>query len=134
MRVGFITNDQSENFVDMIIVRQMFTELGVHVEEVDIIVLNKIDLLDEAEIGHLKFVITSAGKSMWGNVTHLAGEPSISHEQLCKLSTGTLLVNARLIWKQLFAIRSEIYPNKPVYHLRSTTFNASARPILNRLI
>jgi G3E family GTPase len=49
-----------------------------------------------AEIGHLKFVITSAGKSMWGNVTHLAGEPSISNEQLGELSTGTLLVNARV--------------------------------------
>ncbi len=49
-----------------------------------------------AEIGHLKFVITSAGKSMWGSVTHLAGEPSISNEQLGKLSTGTLIVNARV--------------------------------------
>lgn len=49
-----------------------------------------------AEIGHLKFVITSAGKSMWGNVTHLVGEPSISPGQLGNLSTGTLLVNARV--------------------------------------
>ena len=29
MRVGFITNDQSENLVDTIIVRQMLTDLGV---------------------------------------------------------------------------------------------------------
>jgi G3E family GTPase len=34
MRVGFITNDQSENLVDTVIVRQMLTELGVPVEEV----------------------------------------------------------------------------------------------------
>jgi len=34
MRVGFITNDQSENLVDTIIVRQMLTDLGVPVEEV----------------------------------------------------------------------------------------------------
>ena len=34
MRVGFITNDQSENLVDTIIVRQMLNELGVPVEEV----------------------------------------------------------------------------------------------------
>jgi Ni2+-binding GTPase involved in maturation of urease and hydrogenase len=33
-RVGFITNDQSENLVDTIIVRQMLTDLGVPVEEV----------------------------------------------------------------------------------------------------
>ncbi len=33
---------------------------------------------------------------MWGNVTHLAREPSISNEQLGNLSTGTLLVNARV--------------------------------------
>ena len=49
-----------------------------------------------AEIGHLKFVITSAGKSMWSNVTHLAGQPSISNAHLGKLSTGTLIVNARV--------------------------------------
>ena len=49
-----------------------------------------------AEIGHLKFVITSAGKSMWGNVTRLTGEPSISSEQLGSLASGTLLVNARV--------------------------------------
>ncbi|UCH23136.1 MAG: hypothetical protein JSU83_08000, partial [Deltaproteobacteria bacterium] len=51
---------------------------------------------ENAEIGHLKFVVTSAGKSMWGNVTQLAGEPSISGESLGKLSTGTLIVNARV--------------------------------------
>ena len=34
MRVGFITNDQTENLVDTIIVRQMLTDLGVPVEEV----------------------------------------------------------------------------------------------------
>jgi len=33
-RVGIITNDQSENLVDTIIVRQMLSELGVPVEEV----------------------------------------------------------------------------------------------------
>jgi G3E family GTPase len=49
-----------------------------------------------AAIGHLKFVITSGGKSMWGNVTHLEGEPSISGESLGKLPTGTLIVNARV--------------------------------------
>ena len=34
MRVGFITNDQSENLVDTIVVKQMLTDLGVPVEEV----------------------------------------------------------------------------------------------------
>ena len=34
MRVGFITNDQSENLADTIIVRQMLAGLGVPVEEV----------------------------------------------------------------------------------------------------
>jgi G3E family GTPase len=33
-RVGIITNDQSENLVDTVIVRQMLSELGVPVEEV----------------------------------------------------------------------------------------------------
>jgi G3E family GTPase len=34
LKVGIITNDQSENLVDTVIVRQMLSELGVPVEEV----------------------------------------------------------------------------------------------------
>jgi len=34
MKVGIITNDQSENLVDTVIVRQMLSDLGVPVEEV----------------------------------------------------------------------------------------------------
>ena len=34
MRLGIITNDQSENLVDTVIVKQMLSELGVPVEEV----------------------------------------------------------------------------------------------------
>ncbi len=49
-----------------------------------------------AGIGHLKFVITSAGKAMWANVTHLAAEPVISGEQLGNLLKGTLILNARV--------------------------------------
>jgi G3E family GTPase len=60
-----------------------------------------IDLQDafrrrNGEIGHLKFVITSDGKAMWANVTHLAAEPTISGEPLEKLSKGTLILNARV--------------------------------------
>ncbi len=50
----------------------------------------------EGEIGHLKIVITSAGKSMWANLTHLAAEPSISGEQLDQLSKAVLIINARV--------------------------------------
>ena len=49
-----------------------------------------------AGIGHLKLVITSAGKAMWANVTHLAAEPVISGEQLGNLLKGTLILNARV--------------------------------------
>jgi len=48
------------------------------------------------EIGHLKFAITSGGKVLWGNVTRLAAEPSISGEEMGKLSRGTLILNARV--------------------------------------
>ncbi len=48
------------------------------------------------EIGHLKIVITSAGKSMWANLTRLTGEPSISGEQLDRLSKAALIINARV--------------------------------------
>jgi len=50
----------------------------------------------EGEIGHLKMVITSAGKSMWANLTHLSAEPSISGEALDRLSKASLIINARV--------------------------------------
>jgi len=50
----------------------------------------------KGEIGHLKIVITSAGKSMWANLTHLAAEPSISGEPLEQLSKAALIINARV--------------------------------------
>ena len=51
---------------------------------------------EKGEIGHLKFVFTSAGKSMWANLTHLAAEPGIGGEKLDKISRGTLIINARV--------------------------------------
>lgn len=50
----------------------------------------------DAEIGHLKFVLTSSGKAMWANVTHLAAEPSLGGEPLAQAGGGTLIVNARV--------------------------------------
>ncbi len=50
----------------------------------------------DAEIGHLKFLITSAGKTMWANVTKLSAEPTVSGENLGSLSKGTLILNARV--------------------------------------
>jgi len=50
----------------------------------------------DGEIGHLKIVITSGGKSLWANLTHLAAEPGISGETLDELSKATLIINARV--------------------------------------
>ena len=50
----------------------------------------------DAEIGHLKFVITSGGKTMWANLTSLGAEPTFSGQQLGSLSGGTLILNARV--------------------------------------
>ena len=52
--------------------------------------------IKKGEIGHLKFVLTSAGKSMWTNLTHLSAEPAIGGEKLDKLPRGTLIINARV--------------------------------------
>lgn len=49
-----------------------------------------------AGIGHLKFLITSGGKTMWTNVTNLTAEPLMSGEPLGSLSKGTLILNARV--------------------------------------
>jgi len=51
---------------------------------------------EKGEIGHLKFVFTSAGHSIWANLTQLASEPDIGGEQLGDMSRGTLIVNARV--------------------------------------
>ena len=50
----------------------------------------------KGEIGHLKFVFTSAGQSMWANLTHLGADPGIGGEKLDKISRGTLIINARV--------------------------------------
>ncbi len=49
-----------------------------------------------AGIGHIKIVMTSAGKSMWVNLTHLAAEPMLSDKQLGDIPGGSLIVNARV--------------------------------------
>ena len=51
---------------------------------------------EKGEIGHLKFVLTSAGNSQWANLTHLAAEPDLGGEMLEKLSRGSLILNARV--------------------------------------
>jgi G3E family GTPase len=49
-----------------------------------------------AEIGHLKCAVTSAGRTVWANLTHLEAEPGISDFQFGALPKGTLMVNARV--------------------------------------
>ena len=60
------------------------------------IMLRDIFKHEKGEIGHLKFVFTSAGKSMWANLTNLSAEPTIGGEKLSNLSRGTLIINARV--------------------------------------
>lgn len=49
-----------------------------------------------AGIGHLKFVLTGGGKSMWANLTHLHDDPMLSRQQMGRVKGGTLIVNARV--------------------------------------
>ena len=49
-----------------------------------------------AEIGHLKMVVTSSGKSMWVNLTRLSAEPLLSDAHLGNITGGSLIVNARV--------------------------------------
>lgn len=51
---------------------------------------------EKGEIGHLKSVFTSGGKSLWVNLTNLSSEPLVSGEPLDKLSKGSLILNARV--------------------------------------
>jgi G3E family GTPase len=51
---------------------------------------------EKGEIGHLKSVFTSGGKSFWVNLTNLSSDPMVSGEPLTKLSKGSLILNARV--------------------------------------
>ena len=52
--------------------------------------------IENGEIGHLKFVLTSGGRSIWANLTQLTAEPLIGGDNIDKLSMGTLIINARV--------------------------------------
>ncbi len=51
---------------------------------------------EKGEIGHLKSVFTSSGKSLWMNLTNLSSDPMLSGEPLQKLNKGSLILNARV--------------------------------------
>jgi G3E family GTPase len=51
---------------------------------------------EKGEIGHLKSVFTSGGKSLWVNLTNLSSDPMLSGESLAALSKGSLILNARV--------------------------------------
>jgi G3E family GTPase len=51
---------------------------------------------EKGEIGHLKSVFTSSGKSLWVNLTNLSSDPVVSGGSLAKLSKGSLILNARV--------------------------------------
>ncbi len=51
---------------------------------------------EKGEIGHLKSVFTSGGKSFWVNLTNLSSDPLVSGEPLAALSKGALILNARV--------------------------------------
>jgi len=51
---------------------------------------------EKGEIGHLKSVFTSGGKSFWVNLTNLSSDPMKSGAPLAKLSKGSLILNARV--------------------------------------
>jgi G3E family GTPase len=49
-----------------------------------------------ADVGHLKLVLTSGGKSTWANLTDLRSDPRLGPMRAETISGGTLLVNARV--------------------------------------
>jgi G3E family GTPase len=51
---------------------------------------------EKGEIGHLKSVFTSGGKSFWVNLTNLSSDPMVSGESMATLSKGSLILNARV--------------------------------------
>ncbi len=71
-------------FAADVFVRDLFVELRESFKQ------------QKGEIGHLKSVFTSGGKSLWVNLTNLSSDPLVSGEALAKLSRGSLILNARV--------------------------------------
>ncbi len=105
---------------------------------------------EKGEIGHLKSVFTSGGKSFWVNLTNLSSDPMVSGEPMATLSRGSLILNARVqldpdilekivrdvltIVAEKFDVKMEIddlqcfspaYPNPP--HMVRETINAEGK-------
>jgi G3E family GTPase len=51
---------------------------------------------EKGEIGHLKSVFTSGGKSLWVNLTNLSSDPMVSGASMAALFKGSLILNARV--------------------------------------
>ena len=51
---------------------------------------------EKGEIGHLKAVFTSGGKSIWINLTSLHSDPLASGVDLGEVTKGTIILNARV--------------------------------------
>ena len=51
---------------------------------------------EKGEIGHLKAVFTSAGKSIWINLTSLHSDPLSSGVDMGEVTKGTIILNARV--------------------------------------
>lgn len=58
--------------------------------------LREIIKKEKGEIGHLKAVFTSAGKSMWINLTNLSSEPLKNGMDIGAIDKGTIILNARV--------------------------------------
>jgi len=105
---------------------------------------------EKGEIGHLKSVFTSGGKSFWVNLTNLSSDPMMSGEPIATLSKGSLILNARVqldpdtlekivrnvlaAVAERFDVKTEIddlqcfspaYPNPP--HMVRETINAEGK-------
>jgi G3E family GTPase len=105
---------------------------------------------EKGEIGHLKSVFTSGGKSFWVNLTNLSSDPMVSGKPMATLSKGSLILNARVqldpdILEKIirdnltsvadrFALKAEIddlqcfspaYPNPP--HMVRETIDAEGK-------
>lgn len=81
---GAIRISSGELFASDQFVRDLFVELRESFKQ------------EKGEIGHLKSVFTSGGKSLWVNLTDLASDPVISGGPLAALHNGSLILNARV--------------------------------------
>jgi len=123
MRVGIVTNDQTENLVDTVIVKQMLGELGVPVEEV---VEGCFCCKFEELIDHMEKILVHQPDALLGEpvgsctdfVAAVANPIKINYQDAFRFAPFSILVDPERLREMLFDETEMTFPEEVSYLFR----------------